>query len=140
MSDFRYGRLMEIKEKLLQQKQRELEIAITSLAAVADDIRKAQEETAETYDQIATRCLTGRELSVLTGYLSYLDMSKERLLKEKGEGEKRVAVVRSALICLEIELKVLEKLKFKMLQAAKKVLGRKEQKLMDDLALRAEGK
>ncbi len=140
MSDFRYDRLMEIKERLLEQKQRELEIAITSLAAVMDDIRKAEKETADTYDQIATRCLTGRELSVLTGYLSYLDMTKERLHNEKRDGEKRVTNIRNALISLEIELKVLEKLKFKMLQAAKKVLNRKEQKLMDDLALRAEGK
>ena len=97
MSDFRYDRLMEIKERLLEQKQRELEIAITSLAAVMEDIRKAEEETADTYDQIATRCLTGRELSVLTGYLSYLDMTKERLHNEKRDGEKRVTNLKECI-------------------------------------------
>ena len=138
MSSFRFDRLLEIKEKLLEHKQRELEAAVTSLAAVVEDIKKVEEETADTYGQLTSRCLTGRELSILTGYLSYLDATKASLCDEKRKREDRVSAVRNELQALEIELKTLEKLKAKVLQTIKKARNRKEQKVMDDLALRIE--
>ena len=140
MSEFRYNRLLEVKEKLLEHKQTELEIAVASVAAVVSDIEKVEKETAVTYDQITSRCLTGKELSILTGYLSYLDERKAGLRKEKEERETRVSTIRQELQALEIELKILEKLKAKALQAARKAANRKEQRVMDDLALRIEGK
>jgi len=51
-----------------------------------------------------------------------------------------VSTIRQELLALEMELKILEKLKAKALQAARKVRNRKEQRVMDDLALRIEGK
>ncbi len=140
MSEFRYDRLLEVKEKLLEHKQTELEIAIASVAAVKSDIEKVEKETADTYDQITSRCLTGKELSILTGYLSYLDERKAGLYEEKEKRETRVSTIRKELQALEVELKILEKLKVKALQAVKKVRNRKEQRVMDDLALRIEGK
>ena len=140
MSEFRYNRLLEVKEKLLEHKQTELEIAIASVAAVVSDIEKVEKETAVTYDQITSRCLTGKELSILTGYLSYLDERKASLYEEKEKRETRVSTIRRELQALEMELKILEKLKAKALQAARKVRNRKEQRVMDDLALRIEGK
>ncbi len=140
MSDFRYDRLLEVKEKLLEHKQSELEIAIASVAAVVSDIEKVEKETADTYDQITSRCLTGKELSILIGYLSYLDERKASLYEEKEKRETRVSTIRQELQALEMELKILEKLKAKALQAARKVRNRKEQRVMDDLALRIEGK
>ena len=140
MSDFRYDRLLEVREKLLEHKQSELEIAIASVAAVVSDIEKVEKETADTYDQITSRCLTGKELSILTGYLSYLDERKASLYEEKEKRETRVSTIRRELQALEMELKILEKLKAKALQAARKVRNRKEQRVMDDLALRIEGK
>jgi flagellar export protein FliJ len=131
---------MEIKEKLLEQKQRELEIALMLQAAVVKEIRSVEEESTRTYNDMATRCITGKELSMLTGYLSYLDMSKKRLYNKKMEHEKRAVALRNALLSLEMELKVLEKLRSRAFQRMKKARNRKEQKLMDDIALRGEGK
>lgn len=140
MSEFRYSRLLEVKEKLLEHKQSELEIAIASVAAVVSQIEKVERETADTYDQLTSRRLTGRELSMITGYLSYLDGRKAALFKEKEERENCVSTLRGELRALEIELKILEKLKAKALQAARKARNRKEQRVMDDLALRIERK
>ena len=42
MSEFRYDRLLEIKEKLLEYKQAELEIAIASVAATVSEIDKVK--------------------------------------------------------------------------------------------------
>lgn len=140
MSEFRYDRLMEIKEKLLEQRQRDLETALMSQTAVIKEIDRVEGESARTYNDIATRRLTGKELSMLTGYLSYLDISKKQLYNEKRERERKVAALRNALLSLEMELKVFEKLKFRVLQRIKKARNRIEQKLMDDLALRTERK
>jgi flagellar export protein FliJ len=140
MSEFRFDRLVEIKEKLLEQKERELEAALAAQAAVIKEISRVETESAGVYDEMAARLLTGKELCMLTDRLSYLDMSKERLYNEKGEWERKTALIRSALRSLDMELKVLEKLKSRGLRAMKKARNRKEQKVMDELALRADGK
>jgi flagellar export protein FliJ len=139
MSDFRYARLMEVKEKFLEEKQRELDVAITALRAVMEEIDGVQRETAGTCNDMTTRCLTGKELSVLVGYLAYLDTKKASLCEERTEGEEHLNAIRTALWDLEIELKMLEKLKTKALRMVKKAQNKKEQKLMDELALRVGG-
>ena len=139
MSDFRYARLMEVKEKFLEEKQRELDVAITGLRAVMEEIDGVQRETSRTCNDMTARCLTGKELSVLVGYLAYLDTKKAGLCEERAEGEERLNAIRTALWDLEIELKMLEKLKTKTLRMVKKAQNKKEQKLMDELALRVEG-
>jgi len=140
MSEFRYQRLMEVKEKLLEHKQTELEIAIASVAATVSEIDKVKRETAETYDQLTSRSMTGKEMSILTGHLTYLDAKKARLYQEKEKREGRVTTLRKELQALEIELKILEKLKARAQQVLRKARNRKEQRVMDDLALRIEGK
>lgn len=140
MSEFRYDRLLEIKEKLLEQKQRDLEIALTSQRALVKEIERVEGESARTFNEMATRCLTGKELSTLIDSLSYLDTSKKRLYGEKRVCEKRIVAIRSALLSLEMELKVFEKLRSQAFQRIRKARNRKEQKMMDDLALRGERK
>jgi flagellar export protein FliJ len=136
MSEFRFSRLVEIKEKLLEQKQRDLEMTLASRTAVLREIDRVDGESAGIYDEIAARLLTGKELSMLTGYLSYLDNRKERLNNEKAELDLKAADLRGVLLTLEMELKVLEKLRFRTISAMKTAQNRREQKRMDDLALR----
>jgi flagellar export protein FliJ len=138
MSDYRYGRLMEVKEKLLEQKQTELDVAVTALGAVVDQIDAVIHETGRTYDEMTARCLTGKELSVLVDYMAYLDMRKADLHTEKVRIQEHLEAIRKELCDLEVELKMLEKLKSKALQIIKKARKKKEQKLMDELALRVE--
>ncbi len=137
MSSFRHERLLEVKEILLDQKKRELEGAIVAVTAVVEQIAELQEEVIRTYAALTEGCITGRELSVLTGYLSYLDKRKDALDDEKRVREERVELLRQELLNLEIERKMFEKLKLKTLRTAKKTHNRKEQKFFDELAIRA---
>jgi flagellar export protein FliJ len=139
MSDFRYERLMEVKDKLLQHKQRELEAASVAVQTIVEEIAKIGQESTNTYSELTGRCLTGKEVSVLIGYITYLDKQKVVLSEEKKRREGYVESLRRELLNLEIELKMLEKLKTKTLQTIKKAANKKEQKLMDELALRTEG-
>jgi len=140
MSDFRYSRLIEVKEKLLDHKKTELDSACISLKIVVEEITGVDEDAVRTYAYLTEKCITGNELSVLTGYLSYLDKRKNVLNLEKIEREYRITALQQELLDLEIERKMLEKLKFKTLQMIKKASNKKEQKLMDELALRGEWK
>jgi flagellar export protein FliJ len=140
MSEYRYGRLMEVKEKLLEHKERELDAALAALSATIVQIDEAKQEAGRTYDDMTARCLTGNELSVLVGYLASLDAKRADLNDKKSTIECRISVVRTELYELEVELKMLEKLKSKTLRMIRKARNRKEQKLMDEIALRAEGK
>jgi flagellar FliJ protein len=136
---FRFERLIEVKEKLVEHKQQEMERTAAEAAALAQKAADISKEISGRYDEMSSRCVTGEEFSMLLGSVLYLDVQKAATLKEKANREARVDALRAELIGLMVELKVFEKLKIRAFRAAKKVLARKEQKLMDDLAARASG-
>lgn len=136
MFRFRFSRLAEIKEKLLEQKQEELEKAIAVVGALTQGIRAAEEETARRCEGMVSRCMTGEEFSLLMGHLAYLDKRKAAMREEKTREDGRVETLRKELMGLATELKMFEKLKAKDSQAAKTAERKKEQKLMDEMAER----
>jgi len=140
MFNFRFNRLMEIKEKLREHKQGELESAIAASEKLMRRIRTMEEEIVNRYNGMVSRCMTGEQFSLLIGHLAYLDGKKAAMREEKEKTDERISAVRRELLGLTMEVKMFEKLKVKALQAAKIAAHRKEQKMMDDLALRVEGK
>jgi flagellar export protein FliJ len=131
---------MEIKEKLREHKQGELESAIAASEKLMRRIRTMEEEIVNRYNGMVSRCMTGEQFSLLIGHLAYLDGKKAAMREEKEKTDERISAVRRELLGLTMEVKMFEKLKVKALQAAKIAAHRKEQKMMDDLALRVEGK
>ncbi len=140
MSSFRFSRLMEVKEKLREHKQRELESATAGSDALARGIRAMEEEVADRYNGMISRCITGEEFSFLLGHLAYLDGKKTAMMEEKDRTDKRINALRRELLGLSVELKMFDKLKLKALQATRTAVHKKEQKMMDDLAIRSERK
>ncbi len=140
MSSFRFGRLIEIKEKLREHKQGELENATAASGALMRGILAVEEEIADRYNGMISRCMTGEEFAFLIGHLAYLDGKKAAMTEEKHTTDKRVNALRRELLGLTMELKMFDKLKLKALQAARTAVHRKEQKMMDDLALRSKGR
>jgi len=140
MFNFRFSRLMEIKEKLREHKQGELESAIAASETLMHRIRAMEEEIVNRYNGMVSRCITGEQFSLLIGHLTHLDGKKAAIREEKEKTDKRINALRKELLGLTMEVKMFEKLKVKALQAARIASARKEQKMMDDLALRAERK
>jgi flagellar export protein FliJ len=128
---------MEIKEKLREHKQRELENATEASGALTSGIRAMEDEIENRYNGMMSRCMTGEEFSFLIGHLTYLDGKKAAMREEKETTDKRVIALRKELLNLTMELKMFEKLKLKALEAAKIAMHRKEQKIMDALAVRS---
>jgi flagellar export protein FliJ len=140
MYKFRFARLMEVKERLLEQKQQEVEDAMAALADLVAGIVAVEEEMTARENDLATRCMTGKEFSLLMGGMAYLDDRKTRLKDLKVEADARMEELKKELSALAVELKMLEKLKAKDMREARKAAYRKEQKVMDDLALRTGGR
>ena len=129
---------MEVKEKLIEHKRRQLEDALLSLQRAINDVRECELEIVDRYNDLTSRCLAGNEFSALINYLDLLDVRKADLSKTREERENLVTTFRTELSTLEMELKILEKLKLRIFQTIKKARNRKEQRVMDDLALRTE--
>ncbi len=140
MFKFRYRRLAEVKEKLLEQKQRELDTAVRAVNEIMDEIDNVRREIESNFNEMISRPLTGEQFSTLTGYLDYLDGKKLAFLAEKERRENRADELRADLLALSIERKMLEKLEVKDLADFKKTGNKKQQKTMDELALRNERK
>ncbi len=140
MSNFRFSRLLEIKENLREHKQGEMESAVAASERLMLKILAMEEEIVSRYNGLVSRCVTGEQFSLLIGHLAYLDKKRTATREEKEKTDKRINALKKELLGLTMEVKMFEKLKSKDLQAARVAAHRKEQKMMDDLALRTEGK
>jgi len=138
MTKFRLNRIIEIKEKLIEDKERELEGTISALNEIVLTIDAVESDIAQNYNKLTIPSLSGCDFSVLRDYLSYLGEKKHFLFDEKADVQKRIDQARANLVELMKELKMLETLKSKAFKAMKKTENRKEQKSLDAMALRIE--
>ena len=139
MSSFRYSRLVEVKGILLEQKQQALEATLNAIEGMTAELREVESEIGTTYDQIGARCLYGKELSTMIDHVAFLDRKKKLLSNDRAKAKSQAETLRKDLVDLEIDLKMFEKLETKLIKTANKAQSKKDQKLMDELALRIEG-
>jgi flagellar export protein FliJ len=139
MLKFRFNRLMEVKEKVLEHRKRELETALAVANMLSERIHAIEREVAFHHKDMAVRCLTGREFSLLISHLAYLDGEKTTVTRELKRADGLVDTLRKELSALAVELKMFEKLKSKAVHGQRKRDRKKEQKMLDELALRIEG-
>jgi flagellar export protein FliJ len=138
MTKFRLSRIIEIKQRLLEDKERELEGAINALNDLIAAIDLNEKETEGSYNKLTMHELSGGDFSVIKDYLAYLENKRLCLLDEKTDTEIKIEHLRADLIELLKELKMLETLQSKAFKAMKKSVNRKEQKNLDAMALRIE--
>lgn len=136
----RVDRIIEIKEKLKKDKEREVEEAAAKMAVICADIASVERQIDDNYAKLSAHSLSGNDFAVITDYLDYLNVSKSDLLCEKASMQETVDFLREELYEFARELKMLAKLQEKVNKAFKKSENRREQKLLDEMALRLEGK
>lgn len=138
MTKFRLSRIIEVKEKRIEDKERELEGTINALNDIIISIDVVEKDTEKSYNKLTMPALSGGDFSVIKDYLSYLDNKRRCLLDEKVNAQTRIEQLRADLVELLKELKMLETLESKAFKAMKKSANRKEQKNLDAMALRLE--
>ncbi|NLW34866.1 MAG: flagellar export protein FliJ, partial [Syntrophorhabdus aromaticivorans] len=136
MTKFRLHRIIEIKEKLIEEKEGELETALHTLNKLSADIRAVEKNIEDTYEEMTISSLSGGDFSVVKDYIAYLGDKRLLVIEEKEHVERRIFELRANLVELMKELKMLETLKSKTFKAIKKSENRKEQKDLDGMALR----
>ena len=139
MSKFRLERVIEVKNKVMDDKKRDLDRALAALNGIKDAIAVVEEDIERSYKALNSP-MGGSDFSVLRDFLFHLDDKKANLMEEKVQASVKLDEIRSELLELAKELRMLDTLKSKALQREKKLQNRKEQKTMDDMALRAEDK
>ena len=140
MDKKRIDRIIEIKEKLKKDKEREIEEAVSKVCAIDNEICRVDSDVDKNYEKITARTLTGNDFAVIKDYLEYLDITKTTLICEKKFVQEQIDLLQQEFYELAREMKMLCKLKEKVVKVIKKSENRREQKLLDELALRIEEK
>jgi flagellar export protein FliJ len=136
----RLERIIEIKEKLMDDKEREIDEEKGKLDSVCRAIEAVDADIEKNYERMTGASMKGNDFSVITDYLEYLENMKCSLIGKRESIEEKIIVLKEELVDLMKEMKMLGILRDKILATLKKSLNRREQKLLDDIALRIEEK
>lgn len=136
MNKFRLNKIIEVKEKLIEDKVMELETEIMKLTEISNNIQSLSNTIENNYNSLMTNLLNGNDFSVLKDYLTHLESRKGELTEKKEGVTQRIYTLKMELLELLKDVKILERLKLNVLKTIKKSQNRKEQKSLDDMALR----
>jgi flagellar export protein FliJ len=136
----RLERIIEIKEKLMDDKERGIDEEKGKLDSVCREIEAVDADIEKNYERMTGASMKGNDFSVITDYLEYLENMKCSLIGKRESIEEKIMVLKEELVDLMKEMKMLGTLRDKILATLKKSLNRREQKLLDDIALRLEEK
>ena len=136
MRSERLQRIIELKERLMEEKERLLDHHQKELALIKSNIAQLEHFINNNYNELCTRALNGNEFLSIKDYLEYLGRARGNALTQLGLAEAKIAAIRQELYDLLKEMKMLDALKERTLSAARKVENRKQQKHLDEIALR----
>lgn len=134
---FRLQKLLELKETIQKAKQRELWLAQHNLLQRQDDLQRL-ENSKEKFTKDMNQTDRASVAQILRNF-EYLVTLTENISKKKQEVHKHQVEVeqkRDDLLQIKKELKMLEKLKEKILEHLQQEHNNKEQKLIDELAIK----
>lgn len=140
MHSNRLQRIIELKGRLMEEKERVLDQHTKERDAIHSNIESLENEIDVNYSDLCTRCLDGNEFALLKDYLEHLGRLKAEALAKKYLIEKKIAVIRAGLYDMFKEIKMLDALEKRTLAAATRAQNKKHQKLLDEIALRLESR
>jgi flagellar export protein FliJ len=140
MRSDRLRRIIELKARLMEEKERVLDQYNKDRDIICSNIDKLDADIDMNYNEVSTRCLSGNEFLVLRDYLEHLSRMRKDASAQKELVESKIAAVRKELYEMLKEIKMLDGLKERTLSAARKAENRRHQKLLDEIALRLEGR
>jgi flagellar export protein FliJ len=140
MRSDRLQRIIELKARLMEEKERVLDQYTKERDIICSNIELLDAEIDSNYYAFSTRFLNGNEFLVLRDYLEHLGLMKIDACTQKELVDGKIAKVRKELYEMLKEIKMLDGLKERTLSAARKVENRRHQKLLDEIALRLDGR
>lgn len=136
MPKFRYDKLIEIKENALNEKKKELKKTVDLHESISREILDTEDSIRKDFNKIAEPEMDSNDIYILREHTIWLEAKKKRLIEERKTIGAKIDILRSELGEILKEIKILETLKSKRLQAMRKEYNRREQKKLDELAIR----
>jgi flagellar export protein FliJ len=140
MSKLRIERIIEVKEKLMDDKKKAMEAVIADIDKATSDINDTDGDIELNYNKITGTLMNGNDIFVLKEYIIFLENKKLEMINHREKLKVEADVLKAELIEMMKEIKMLEILKSKELKTIKKSQNRREQKMLDELASRDENK
>jgi flagellar export protein FliJ len=140
MPKLRIERIIEIKEKMLDDKKKEMEAVIAKINKITNDINDTDSNIELNYNKITGTLMNGNDIYVIKEYVIFLENKKLEMINNRKKLRADENALRTELLEMIKEIKMLETLKSKELRIIKKSENRKEQKMLDELASRDERK
>lgn len=140
MDKKRIHKIIDIKERIKKDKEREIEEANVRMASICSEIGAVEDTISQNYSRLSASPLSGNDFAVLKDFLDYLDTTRSALMCEKGTLQENIDALYQELYECAKELKMLCKLHEKVMTEFKKSENRREQKMLDDMALRLDDK
>jgi flagellar export protein FliJ len=137
MQDGALDRLLTVKTKLLETKERDLATAVLALDHAVQTLTGLEQQISEYYRDTLSSLMDGRDFCVFKDYMAYLEAEKARSIVARRQAEAKVDVIKSELVELLKEVKSLEKLRDRRLIAIRHEENRRAQKQLDAMSLRA---
>jgi hypothetical protein len=122
----RLDRIIEIKVKIMDGKEREIEEEKSKLDSVNRAIEAVDIDIEKNYERMTGKSMQGNDFSVITDYLEYLENMKCSLIGERETVEEKIAIFKEELIELMKEMKMLGTLRDKIIATLKKSFNRRE--------------
>lgn len=133
-------KIIELKETMIRGKEREIEDLTLEIKRIVLNINVTEETIHKSHNGLAVAPMKGSDFSVLRDHLSYLEKRKDALTADKEDREKKINSLRSQLFELAKEKKMFEKLRSRITAGLKRSFNRRQQKLLDDIALRTDAR
>lgn len=138
MFKLRIERIIEIKEKVIDDKKRDMETIVAVINRITDEISKIDHDIDTNYNNVIVNISNSNDVYVLKEYIIFLEKKKLNMIGQRKDHEAGLGHIKSELFELLKEVKMLETLRSKELKIIKKAQSRREQKMLDELALRIE--
>ena len=136
MYNQRIRRIIELKEKLLEDKERAMDAAKRKNDNLTSNIEALTADIEKRHEALTKMHFSGGDFAVFRNYLVHLDAGRLACLKEQEELQARIEQMRIELNELLKEIRMLETLKTKAAAEGRKSENRRQQKMLDDIALR----
>jgi flagellar export protein FliJ len=136
----RLERIIGIKKRLMDDKEREIDEEKGKLDSVNRAIEAVDADVEKNFERMTGTSMKGNDFCVIMDYLEYLENMKCSLIVEKESVQEKIGVLKEELIDFMKEIKMLNTLRERIIATLKKSFNRREQKLLDDIALRIEEK
>ncbi len=136
MPKLRIERIIEVKERIMDDKRKEMEAVIAEIEGIKNNIIEIDGNVDMNYNKLTATLLNSNDIYVLKEYIMHLENKKREMIDQRENLKIKVNIFKAELLEMIKEIRMLEILKSKELQSIKKSQNRREQKMLDELASR----